>query len=203
MNIVNGIKNESIEKVLSDIENVENYSWDNSMSASKEVLAYRLKNFSDGLWRLIDDSGETTAYLYFIRLLEENIGDYYSWYNYTNNGTCSNHSNNGDILFGVTLGSKHKSHGSILFKKAIELIDNGFYPDIKKIYACSRIPQLHKYFLNENDVNIDVSNKIIENDPVVSLFYSCGFQGYKLCKSGFECDKSSLGFSLTVIKEII
>lgn len=203
MNLVNGIKNENIEKVLSDLESVENYSWNNSMSASKEILVYRLKNFSDGLWRLVDSSGETTSYLYFIRLLEKNINSYYSWYDFTNNSLCTNHSNNGNILFGVTLGSKRKSHGSILFKKAIELINNGFYPDIKKIYACSRIPQLHKYFSNENDVNIDISNKIIETDPVVSLFYSCGFHGYKLCKSGFQCDKESLGFSLTVVKELL
>ncbi|NYB72804.1 hypothetical protein HZF24_01465 [Sedimentibacter hydroxybenzoicus DSM 7310] len=202
MRVVQGLNNESLSKVMSDIESIEYQSWDSSMAATMEQFNKRLELFSDGLWRLIDDNNEVTAYMFFIRIKEEDAQKHYSWSDYSANGWCTNHDPNGDALFAVSIGSKKSTHGRYLFGNGIKSMEEGIYKNVKKIYACSRIPTLHNYFSNSDEVVINVDDERLSTDPVVKMLYSCDFKPYKFCKEGFDVDSESLGYSLTCLKTL-
>jgi hypothetical protein len=204
MFVIQGLNGQNINDAVKDVWNIEKESWKPEMATNKDCIKKRLEIFSDGLWRLYSDKGNVTAYMYFIRLASEKVSKYYSWFDYTENGQCINHIDPGKILFAVSIGSISKGSGNYLFKKGMGNIDKGLcYKGIEKIYACSRIPTLHKYFTNNDEVSIKLNDPLFQKDPVVEMLSSCGFKPYELCKNGFSVDQESLGFSLTMIKFMV
>lgn len=199
--LINGLNNQSISEVSNEIYNLEKQAWKECMRASLDTISLRLNVFSVGLWRLYENNN-LVSYMFFIRLNKSDVQNYYSWFDYCQNGSCTNHSDNGTILFGVSIGSNKEGMGTKIFNLGIEKILSGIYNDVSEICMCSRIPTLSKYYSNENEISIPLDDLILQNDPVVKMILSKGFQPLKLCREGFHVDNESLGYSLTMGRKI-
>lgn len=201
MKIVQGIYRNNLSKTVDGILKIEDSSWEGEMKATEEETKSRLEVFSKGLWSIWEED-EMQAYIYSIKINEETICEDSTWNDLCDDGYGRNHIDKGDTLFGITLGALKSHYGKTIFEAFVKGLDNGAYEGVKRIYACSRIPSLHKYFKHKDDVNIDKHNKIISKDPTVRLFYSMGFYPVKFSKDSFAVDHYSLGYGLLVARDI-
>lgn len=203
--LINGIgKNENINSVIDDLLSIEQSSWDDKMQVGRENLIKRLEIFPDGLCRLVDSkNNKTLSYLYFILLDESTILSMKTWDNITGEGTASTHNNNGDAIFGVTLGSKKVGYGRLILQEAIkDFRKNKKFNSVKNIYLCGRIPSLSKYynkFTKPEDIDFD---KVLE-DTTICIFRSAGFNVSELVYGGYEVDKYSLGYSALLRQSLL
>ena len=145
--LIQGLNGQSVKDVVSEVYELERASWDKSMRTSNDNLSNRLHIFSDGLWRLYWNLS-LVSYMFFIRLNKENVNGYETWSDYCADGTCNNHTKEGDVLFGVSIGSIKRNMGNKIFDMGINKISEGVYEEIKKIHICGRIPTLSLNFLD-------------------------------------------------------
>ncbi|MCL1935507.1 MAG: hypothetical protein FWF57_03910 [Defluviitaleaceae bacterium] len=116
--IISGIEIGDLEKVTNEVYSLEIECWDNKMAASYDTIKSRLDLFSDGLWRLYDD-GKLQSYMYFFRINKLYTNSYKTWDDYTANGICSNFDESGEVLFGVSIGSRGSKYGERLFSYGV------------------------------------------------------------------------------------
>ena len=203
MKIIQGLNGENIDVVLPQLWGVETGSWDESMASSIPKIRNRLNLFPDGLWRFVSDKGKISAYMYFIRLNNNKVSNYKTWFDFSDDGWCNNHEEKGNILFAVTIGTLEKGHGKKMFSEGISQIKNGVYPGVEAVYACSRVPTLSQYYTEAAEVDISsLQDDKLLGDPIVKMLFDVGFKPYNFCKEGFYVDKESLGFSLTMRLDI-
>jgi len=201
--IINGIEKREMEKVIKDVHEIEVECWDDTMAASYDTIKRRFDFFSDGLWRLYDDIGELQAYMYFFRINKLSANKYETWDDYTSNGTCSNFDEFGEVLFGVSIGSRGSKYGEMLFSHGVNKMLKGHYEGAQVIRACSRIPTLSKLELLGTKVeDLTMNSAAILNDPVVNMLRGLEFIPISLCKEGYSIDSESLGYCLTMEREI-
>lgn len=196
VNIVNGDKEFYRNSTIDELVAIEKKCWPFQLAANTRIFEQRLALFEKGLWRYYDDN-TLKAYVFFIRLEAGHANTAISWEDFTNNGNCTTHSDNGNILFGVSLTSAGNGYGKRLLDHTIACIRDGFYDGVKTIKACSRIPSLKNIgFKNKESLNFSDNLSIILKDPVVRRLSSVGFNPIKLVRDGYHNDSDSLGYSL-------
>ncbi|WP_448820307.1 hypothetical protein [Cetobacterium sp.] len=178
------------EEQLMQILEVEKASWDTDLEATLDLIKERYKIHPKGYWVTVENQ-KIVSFIYFMRLNEKDIEKKQGWDEITSQGTCREHNEEGDVLFGVTLSSNKANAGNFLIKETLKMIDQGFYIGVKKIYACCRIPTLKE----KKDLTI-------EKDPTVKLFKQHNFEIVKLEKNGYKKDVSSLGYSLLMSRNV-
>jgi hypothetical protein len=199
--VVQGLNGRSLDAVTEDINRVEQAAWRENMQANTALIHQRLQIFSAGLWQLFEEDN-ITAFAYFIRLDEDFIISNPSWFKLTSNGTGATHKNDGNALFGVTLGSLKAGAGKYLLGRVFQKVDQNIYKGIKKIYGCSRIPKLHKHFNSPEKVNLTANDTIIVKDPGVRFFLDLKFKPVKLVPGCYHVDNESLGYAVIICREV-
>ena len=198
---IQGLNRRSLDVVIEDITRVEQAAWRENMQAHTAAIHQRLQIFSAGLWQLFEND-KITAFAYFIRLDEDFIISNPSWFKLTGNGTEATHKNDGNALFGVTLGSLKAGAGKYLLRRVFQKVDHNTYKGIKKVYGCSRIPTLHKHFNSPEKVNITANDPIIVKDPSVRFFLDLKFKPINLVPGCYHVDEESLGYAVIICREV-
>lgn len=198
--MVNGLNNEKIDYVSEQIQGIEKKAWNNNMGASIETIRHRLELFPEGLWRLYHNQ-VLVSYMYFIRIDDEK--EYYSWFDYCAGGSCDNYIEDGKLLFGVSIGSIEKHMGNNLFSLGMDKILDGFYKGVENVCMCSRLPSLSRLYNTTEDLSfLTMDNPRLLSDHVVKMFMKKGCNPIALCKDGYDIDKESLGYSMTMGRKI-
>ncbi|UCH94940.1 MAG: hypothetical protein JSV88_32455 [Candidatus Aminicenantes bacterium] len=199
--VIQGLGGRSPGAVTDDIIRVEQAAWRENMQANTAHINERLQIFSAGLWQLIEKD-KIAAFAYFIRLDEDFIISSPSWFKLTSNGTGATHKKDGNALFGVTLGSLKAGAGKYLLRRVFQKVDHNVYKGVKKVYACSRIPTLHKHFNPPEKVNITANDPIIVKDPGVRFFLDLKFKPIMLVPGCYHVDEESLGYAVIICREV-
>lgn len=195
--VLHGLSGQSVEEVTASIVLLEEKIWKKSMQASPDVILHRIKTYSDGLWRVKMDD-DYAGYLFCIRLDERDILENYSWDSITDYGKISKHTDNGNCIFGVSIGSAIPSVGGILMEHWTKAFDEDVYSGCERIYICSRIPSLSA--LEIDKYNLSKDSECVLRDRTVSLFMKYGFIPNNLIVDGYDLDEESLGYSLLLYR---
>lgn len=175
---------------LKQLLEVERASWDTELEATLDLMEKRYEIHPKGYWIGMENQ-RIVSFVYFIRLKEKGLEEKKGWDEITSYGSCKEHDEKGEVLFGVTLSSSKADAGNLLMKEVLKIIDQGFYIGVKKVYACCRIPSL-----------IEKKELVVEKDPTVKLFKQHNFEIVKLEKDGYKKDVSSMGYSLLMRRDV-
>lgn len=102
---------------------IQEMAWDETMSAAESKLAERFRIFPRGLL-VAEHDGVVVGCATFIRIADYDEVIKPSWEDITDNGWCSTHVEDGDILFGVDLSvakGAPRLTAPMLFMSAMEL----------------------------------------------------------------------------------
>lgn len=122
---------------------IQETAWDETMSAAETKLSERFEIFPKGLL-VAERDGKVVGCATFIRIPDYDEMLKPSWEDITDNGWCTTHTEDGDILFGVDLSvakGAPRLTAPMLFMSAMEL---GMRLGVESIIWGGRMPRYHK-----------------------------------------------------------
>lgn len=122
---------------------IQETAWDESMAAAESKLAERFRIFPKGLL-VAEHDGVVVGCATFIRISDYDEVIKPSWEDITDNGWCSTHIHDGDILFGVDLSvakGAPRLTAPMLFMSAMEL---SMRVGVEAVIWGGRMPRYYK-----------------------------------------------------------
>ena len=129
---------------LAGYAEIQAEEWGGSMAASHRQLEVRHDVFPAGLLAGIAD-GEVVGGFSFHRLDHYDLAEHLSWNDLTDDGWCTNHDDDGPILFGVDLTVSRRAPragSATMFVAGMEL---AMRLGVEAVVWGSRIPRYHRY----------------------------------------------------------
>ncbi len=129
---------------ITDYLMIQETAWDETMAAAESKLAERFRTFPNGLL-VAEHEGQVVGCATFIRIADYDELLKPSWEDITDNGWCSTHVADGNILFGVDLSVEKgapRLTAPLLFMSAMEF---GMSLGVESIIWGGRMPRYHKH----------------------------------------------------------
>ena len=186
----------TLDDVLDLIE-LEKEVWGEKMLAEEEKWKTRIKVFSEGVY-LAEHKQKIIGVVVCMIVDWIYPKDYYpDWFEVSDNGFITNHSMDGEVLYGVdmTVLPKAMNIASVLLKRVFYLREK--YHKAGGMLG-SRIPSLASYVKNNNIkiVNEELVSTVARLDPTVNFFMQGRMRWVGPKKDYYPPDEESLGWGL-------
>jgi hypothetical protein len=170
---------DELEKLIE----LENEVWPVDLACSRENFFKRFEAFPDGFLIALDSEGIVFGSFYGI-FMNFRIGQGINWHRDSGEGTGSNHTPDGNSMFGISITSKESAPPGSM--RGIVTAWKNFSQERGKkyIYGGSRISGFHQHTCGPRDyVDQVVQKKLF--DPVLSKWLSCGMSAGELIENYF------------------
>ncbi len=182
---------------ISELIELEKEVWGDGMIAESEKWESRIKIFPEGVYLAILQ-GKIIGVVVCLIVDWKYPENYYpDWFEVSDNGYISNHSMDGQVLYGIdmTVSSKSVNVASKLLKRVFYLREK--YNKSGGMLG-SRIPTLSSYVKNNNIKVVDeeLVSRVARLDPTVNFFMQGRMRWVGPKKDYYPPDEESLGWGL-------
>ena len=189
-------------KNLPEIVFLENETWPEGTRANETAFRNRLNIFPQGFIGFYVNNqlaGFTTSMIIDLN----NINSIESWEKITDFGMITNHNENGNCLYIVSLGVSPRFQGNGVGQKLItEQINFAKKCKLEYVVLGSRIPGFHLF---EGSIEDYLSNKTPNGfsiDPLVRFYQKSGLEIGSIKPNYMEDDKESRNYGLIMYKKL-
>jgi ribosomal protein S18 acetylase RimI-like enzyme len=200
---------------IDQIMKVEQSAWDTEWQATREKITSRIKIFNEGCIGIFTKSGELAGYsTSMIKQTKlEDLDKGHSWDEITDNGYITNHNNEGNCLYVLSVSVSSSFQNMGFGKKLVEAQKNILKAKrLDFVYLGARIPQFRKYIENKfhefNMEQIHSEAKLYAHlkredgmyeDPEIRFYGTyCGFNVVDIVEN-FGPDYPSMNFGVIML----
>lgn len=151
---------------------IQEQEWDETMATSIEKLRSRFEVFPEGLLAAVDGDGSVVGCATLLLINGYDVEDQGSWEQITDNGWCTTHDPEGDIVFGVDVSIARGAPRVTLYMGYLEAIRVCLAHGASGVLWGSRMPRYHRYVdsMSPQEYIETKSSKGRYLDPEVELY---------------------------------